>query len=32
VVVYAEGPNIGVRERRGVWLCEGVNLLCAPQF
>jgi hypothetical protein len=32
VVVYAEGSNIGLRERRGVWLCEGMNLQCAPQF
>jgi len=32
VVVYVEGLSVGVRERRGVWRCEGVNLLCAPQF
>ena len=32
VVVYTEESNIGVRERRGGWLCEGVNLTCAPRF
>jgi len=32
VVVYAQGVDIGVRERRGVWLCQGVNLQCAAQF
>jgi hypothetical protein len=31
-LVYAEGLNIGVRERRGVWLCDGVNLSCVAQF
>ncbi|HKO47598.1 MAG TPA: hypothetical protein VJV79_07740 [Polyangiaceae bacterium] len=32
VVVYAQGVDIGVRERRGVWLCQGASLLCAAQF
>jgi hypothetical protein len=32
VVVYAQGLDIGVRERRGVWLCQGASLLCAAQF
>jgi len=31
-VVYAQGNDIGVRERRGVWLCQGATLLCAAQF
>lgn len=32
VVVYAQGLDIGVRERRGLWLCQGASLLCAAQF